>query len=184
MRSSLLLLALAAIYVHGSGTGNAVGRGLAGLPCITLSSCAADITGVVENGAGAALVAAAPGVSAKNAVADAAGAYTFPSLPPGTYTVGPAAAEAASFEYLPSSVSVTLSGNGDRITAPKMVRKTPSVPQPGLSCPAGSSTCSYDSSKDGLPFKTVATASAGGATVSVAVTNPTTGAPVASPRRR
>ena len=65
-------------------------------------------------------------------------------------------------------------------TSPPPTPAPTPAPQPGLSCPAGSSTCSYDSSKDGLPFKTVATASAGGATVSVAVTNPATGAPVVS----
>ena len=125
--ASATVLALLAGLVGSRGTDNSNGRGLTGLPCTTLNSCAADITGVVENGANAALVAKAPGVSTKTAVADAAGAYTFLQLPPGTYTVGPSEAEAASFNYLPSSVSVTLSGNGVIATASKMARTGTSV---------------------------------------------------------
>jgi len=130
LAAALAALALFAGVVGSSGTAIRNGRGLEGLPCFTLNSCSADITGVVENGANAALVATAPGVSAKTAVANAAGAYVFSSLPPGTYSVGPTEAEAASFEYLPSSVSVTLSGNGETVTATKMVRRLRGPPPP------------------------------------------------------
>lgn len=104
------------------------------MPCETMKTCVADITGVVQFGANAALVATAPGESTKTAVADAAGAYTFRFLPPGTWTLCPSAAEVAAYEYTPASVSVTLSGNGRTAIAPTMTREpllstTPWLPQ-------------------------------------------------------
>ena len=129
MRSSLFPLALKAATLvlfatlaYGSGNDNANGRSLTGMPCQSMNTCPADITGVVQFGANVELVATAPGISTKTAVADATGVYTFPQLSPGTWTVGPSAAEAAAFEYTPASVSVTLSGNGNTALAPTMTR--------------------------------------------------------------
>ena len=110
------------------------GRSLTGMTCQSMNTCVANIEGVVQFGANAALVATAPGVSTKTAVADAAGAYTFRYLPPGTWTLRPSAEEAAAYEYTPASVSVPLSGNGNTAFAPTMTREpllstTPWLPQ-------------------------------------------------------
>lgn len=105
------------------------GRSLTGMTCQSMNTCVANIEGVVQFGANAALVATAPGVSTKTAGADAAGAYTFRDLPPGTWTLRPSAEEAAAYEYTPASVSVPLSGNGNTAFAPTMTRD-PIVPVP------------------------------------------------------
>ena len=123
------------------------------MPCQSMNNCVANITGVIQFGANVALVATAPGVSTASAVADAAGAYTFQKLPPGTWTLRPSAAEAAAFEYTPASVSVPLSGNGNTAFAPTMtrVRKWVVVGNADFSAAgAGFTSLALDSS--GTPF--------------------------------
>jgi len=99
-----------------------------------MNTCVADIMGVIENGAGVTLVATANGAAVRTAIADATGAFIFSTLARGTYVIGPTEAETVSFEFLPSSVSVTLSGNGLAATAPRMVRRIRPAAPAGLQC--------------------------------------------------